>query len=49
MDINKLNEICAKIAERAREKNPMDLEAIIKMYEEESKKIDIKVMISQLF
>ncbi len=34
----KLNEICAGIAESAKEKNPMDLEAIIKMYEEESKK-----------
>ena len=38
MDINKLNEICAGIAERTKEKNPMNLEAIIKMYEENSKK-----------
>lgn len=38
MDINKLNEICAKIAERTKEKNPMNLEAIIKIYEEGSKK-----------
>lgn len=38
MDIDKLNEIFARIVERVKEKNPMDLEAIIKMYEEESKK-----------
>ena len=38
MDIDKLNEICARFAERAKEKKPMNLEAIIKMYEEESKK-----------
>lgn len=38
MDINKLNEICAKIAERAKEKKAMNLEAIIKIYEEGSKK-----------
>ena len=40
MDIDKLNEICDGIAERAREKQkkPMDSEAIIKMYEKESRK-----------
>jgi len=38
MDIDKLNEIFTRIVERVNEKNPMDLEAIIKMYEEESKK-----------
>lgn len=38
MDIDKLNEICAGIAERTKVKNPMNLEAIIKMYEENSKK-----------
>lgn len=38
MDIEKLNEICAKIAKRAKEKKPMNLEAIIKIYEEGSKK-----------
>ena len=44
MDIDKLNEICARFAERTKQKKPMDLGAIIKMYEENSKKIDIKVM-----
>lgn len=41
MEIDKLNEICDGIAESAREeeKKPMDFEAIIKMYEEESRKI----------
>lgn len=41
MDIDKLNEILDGIAERAREKQkiPMHFEAIIKMYEEESRKI----------
>ena len=38
MDIDKLNEICARFVEKAKEKKPMDLEAIIKMYEENSKK-----------
>lgn len=41
MDIDKLNEICAEIAERVKEeqKKPMDFDAILKMYEEDSKKI----------
>ena len=41
MDIDKLNEICEEIAERAREKQkkPMDFEAIRKLYEESSRKI----------
>lgn len=41
MDKDKLNEICAGIAESAREKQkePMDFEAILKLYEEESSKI----------
>ena len=41
MDIDRLNENCTEIAERAREKQkkPMDFEAIFKMYEAESKKI----------
>lgn len=38
MDINKLNEVCERIAERAKEKKAMNLEAIIKIYEEGSKK-----------
>ena len=38
MDIDKLNEICARFAERTKGKKPMDLEAIIKIYEEGSKK-----------
>ena len=38
MDIDKLNKICAEIAESTKVKNPMNLEAIIKMYEENSKK-----------
>jgi hypothetical protein len=37
-DIDKLNEKCARFVEKAKEKKPMDLEAIIKMYEENSKK-----------
>ena len=36
--MDKLNEIIDEIAERTKEKKPMDLEAIIKMYEENSKK-----------
>jgi len=36
--MDELNEIIDEIAERTKEKNPMDLEAIIKMYEENSKK-----------
>ena len=41
MDIDKLNEIIDEIAESAREeqKRPMDFEAILKMYEEENRKI----------
>jgi hypothetical protein len=38
MDIDKLNEKCARFVEKAKEKKPMDLGAIIKMYEENSKK-----------
>jgi hypothetical protein len=36
--MDKLNEIIDEIAERTKEKNPMNLEAIIKIYEEGSKK-----------
>ena len=41
MDIDKFNKICTEIAEGAREKQkkPMDLEAVIKMYEEANRKI----------
>ena len=41
MDIDRLNELIDGIAERAKEKQkkPMDLEAVIRMYEEDSRKI----------